>query len=53
VGKGGTLITKIKKSATRDMEELVHTKVKMTCHIKISPKWRDNENFLRFMGMQV
>lgn len=53
VGKGGSLITKIRKAAAHDMEELVQTKVKMTCHIKVTPKWRDNERFLRFMGMQL
>lgn len=53
VGKGGAIINKIRKSAMRDIEKLAHTKVKITCHIKVSPKWRDNENFLRFMGMPV
>jgi GTPase len=53
VGKGGAIITRIRKAATRDMEALVHTKVKMPCHIKITPKWRDNEGFLKFMGVTV
>lgn len=51
VGKGGAIINKIRKTAMREMEKLVHAKVKITCHIKVTPKWRDNEGFLRFMGL--
>ena len=51
VGKGGAIINRVRKTAMREMEKLVHTKVKITCHIKVTPKWRDNEGFLRFMGL--
>jgi len=53
VGKGGAIITKVRKAAARELEKLVQTKVKIACHIKITPKWRDNERFLRFMGMPL
>lgn len=53
VGKGGMVITKIRKAAERDLEKLVNTKVKIACHIKVSPKWRDNSNFLRMMGLPI
>jgi GTPase len=53
VGKGGALITHIRKSAENDLSELVHFSVSIGCHIKVSPHWRDNERFLRFSGMPV
>ena len=53
VGKGGTVITRIRKGAQQDLRHLVHVPVKITCHVKISPKWRDNENFLRLMGIPI
>jgi GTP-binding protein Era len=53
VGKGGTGITRIRKAAAKELEKLVQAKVQLTCHIKVTPKWRDDERFLRFMGMPV
>lgn len=53
VGKGGTLITKIRKAAAKELEKLTGAKVSLTCHIKVTPKWRDNERFLKTMGMPV
>ena len=53
VGKGGSVITKIRKSAEKEMKELVQLPVSITCHVKVSPKWRDNESFLRLMGVPV
>lgn len=53
VGKGGAGITRIRKAAAKELEKLVQAKVQLTCHIKVTPKWRDNEGFLKFMGMPV
>lgn len=53
VGKGGTVITRIRKNAEKEMAKLVQMPVSISCHIKVSPKWRDNESFLRFMGLPV
>lgn len=53
VGKGGSVITRIRKNAEKEMSELVQMPVSITCHIKVSPKWRDNEGFLRHMGLPV
>lgn len=53
VGKGGSVIKKIRKDAEKEMAELVQAPVSITCHIKVSPKWRDNESFLRFMGLPL
>jgi len=53
VGKGGAVITKIRKAAAKELEKLVGARVSLTCHIKVTPRWRDNERFLRGMGMPV
>ncbi len=51
VGKGGSIITRIRKNAEKEMAAMAQVPVSITCHIKVSPKWRDNESFLRFMGL--
>ena len=53
VGKGGAGINKIKKAAEAEMKQLTGVPVKITCHVKVSPGWRDNDTFLRTMGMPV
>lgn len=53
VGKGGSIITRIRKNAEKEMASLVQMPVSITCHIKVSPKWRDNEGFLKHMGLPV
>jgi GTPase len=53
VGKGGAGITRIRKAAAKELEKLVQAKVQLTCHIKVTPRWRDNESFIKFMGMPV
>jgi GTPase len=51
IGKKGALIQKIQHDAAIDLEKLAQAPVSISCHVKISPKWRDNERFLRDMGM--
>lgn len=51
VGKKGSVINKIRKSAEEELAELTGANVKITCHVKVSPKWRDNESFLNRMGI--
>ena len=51
VGKGGSVISKIRKGAEAEMKLLVELPVSISCHIKVTPRWRDNESFLRRMGM--
>jgi len=53
VGKGGAGITRIRKAAAKELEKLAQAKVQLTCHIKVNPRWRDNESFIKFMGMPV
>jgi GTPase len=50
IGKKGSLIQKIQRDAGRDLEKLTEVPVMVTCHVKISPHWRDNERFLREKG---
>jgi GTP-binding protein Era len=53
VGKGGIVIAKIRKAAEQEMRNLVKVPIFITCHIKVTPKWRDNESFLRNMGLPL
>lgn len=51
VGKNGSIIARIKKGAQREMTKLTGQPVSISCHIKVSPSWRDNKNFLHMMGV--
>jgi len=51
VGREGCVISRIKKGARDELSKLVGTAVSLTCHVKVSPRWRDNETFLRHMGV--
>jgi GTP-binding protein Era len=51
VGKGGSVISRIKKEARAELMKLTGVPVGMSCHVKVSPHWRDNEEFLRRAGV--
>ena len=51
VGKNGSIIARIKKGFRTEMTRLTGIPTSITCHIKISPRWRDNESFLRRAGL--
>ncbi|MBN1759428.1 MAG: GTPase Era [Chitinispirillaceae bacterium] len=53
VGKNGTVIARIKKEFRTEMTRLTGVPTSITCHIKVSPRWRDSETFLRRAGMNV
>lgn len=53
IGKGGLVIRKIRNKAELDMKKLLQVPVKIKIHIKITPKWRDNESFLRIQGITL
>jgi GTP-binding protein Era len=53
IGKQGEGIEKIKKGARMEMKKLVGCPVSLTCHVKVSPGWRDNDSFLKLMGLPV
>jgi GTP-binding protein Era len=49
IGSGGALIEKIKRFARKDIERLAGTRVSLKLHVKVTPQWRDDNNFLRTM----
>lgn len=52
IGNKGAMITKIRKAAQKEIQNLAGVKVKLSCHVKVSPGWRDNSGFLKFMGIR-
>jgi GTPase len=50
VGKGGSVISRMRKMAEREMRRLAGCTVNYRIHIKVTPKWRDNQSFLTSMG---
>ncbi|MFP4680392.1 MAG: GTPase Era [Chitinispirillaceae bacterium] len=52
IGNRGVMITRIRKAAQKEIQQLVGERVKLSCHVKVSPGWRDNPRFLRFMGIR-
>jgi GTP-binding protein Era len=53
VGKGGGGIQRIKRGARRELMKLTGVPVGITCHVKVSAHWRDDEGFLRRSGIIV
>lgn len=51
IGKYGSVIKIIRKKAEMDMHDLLQVPVKISLHVKISPRWRDNDSFLRMQGL--
>lgn len=50
LGKGGSMIKNIGMGARERIEEFVGEKVHLELFVKVRPKWRDNENYLREYG---
>jgi GTP-binding protein Era len=50
VGKGGTMIGRIRMAAEAALTRLAGAPVSYRLHVKVTPKWRDNPGFLRAMG---
>jgi GTPase len=53
IGKKGAIIQKIQREAARDLEKLTGVPVQIVSHVRITPKWRDDERFLREQGYSV
>lgn len=47
LGTGGAHLKGIGTAARLDMEAMLERKVMLTLFVKVSPKWRENEQFLR------
>jgi len=50
IGKGGSLIKKLGITSREKIEEFLQAKVHLELFVKVRPKWRDNENYLREYG---
>lgn len=50
IGKGGSLIKNLGIKSRMDIEEFVGRKVHLELFVKVRPKWRDNESYLKEYG---
>jgi GTP-binding protein Era len=50
IGKGGSLIKQLGIGARKKIEEFVGAKVHLELFVKVRPKWRDTENYLKEYG---
>jgi len=50
IGKGGSMIKQLGINARKAIEEFLQRKVHLELFVKVRPKWRDNENYLREYG---
>ncbi|HTN44819.1 MAG TPA: GTPase Era [Flavipsychrobacter sp.] len=50
IGKGGSLIKQLGIRSRQKIEEFLQAKVHLELFVKVRPKWRDNENYLREYG---
>jgi GTP-binding protein Era len=50
LGKGGSLIKELGIRSRKSIEAFLETKVHLELFVKVRPKWRDNENYLREYG---
>ena len=50
LGDGGSMIKQLGTAARKDIEEFIGNKVFLELFVKVRPKWRDSELFLREYG---
>jgi GTP-binding protein Era len=50
LGKGGSMIKQLGINSRKVIEEFLQKKVHLELFIKVRPKWRDNDNYLREYG---
>jgi GTPase len=46
IGKGGTLISRIRSATEKEFSRLAGCPVTISCHITVTPHWRDDKRFL-------
>jgi GTP-binding protein Era len=51
IGKGGTVIAKIRKHAQTHLKRLTGVRARIQCRVKVTERWRDNESFLMRVGL--
>jgi GTPase len=52
IGEGGKMIKKIGTEARKDIEKFLASKVFLELHVKVRPKWRENDLYLKEYGYQ-
>ena len=50
LGKGGSLIKQLGINSRKSIEDFLQTKVHLEIFVKVRPKWRDNDTYLREYG---
>lgn len=50
LGEGGSMIKKLGTLARKDIEEFLDSKVFLELYVKVRPKWRDSDLFLKEYG---
>lgn len=50
LGKGGSMIKQLGINSRKAIEEFLQKKVHLELFVKVRPKWRDNDNYLREYG---
>jgi GTP-binding protein Era len=50
LGDGGKMIRKLGSEARADIEKFIDRKVFLELFVKVRPKWRDTETFLKEYG---
>ncbi len=53
IGKGGSRIRQIREQAGRDISSMAGAAVVLECHVRVTPKWRDNRAFLKELGLSA
>jgi GTP-binding protein Era len=51
IGKNGTMLNRIRADAVKLLREWSETFVDLNIHVKVAPKWRNKQRFLRDMGL--
>ncbi|MDW7772028.1 MAG: GTPase Era [Desulfobulbaceae bacterium] len=51
IGRKGSMLAEIRKSASRDIKEMLDRRVKLRLWVKVKKKWTRNEQVLRELGM--
>jgi GTPase len=50
LGEGGSMIKQLGTAARKDIEEFIGNKVFLELYVKVRPKWRDSDMYLREYG---
>lgn len=47
IGRKGALLERVRRAAGKEFSRLAGCPVRISCHVTVTPHWRDNQNFLR------